>query len=176
MHTCMHTCMNLDATLNRSICPASASYTERRLRSRDFKTIKNCCHPHPLIQLWISKCNVLSPQHCFDAAKCPSPPGSISIIFVTICWCGSFHDVSVCLYETSTTSYIYRNVHAYGMLYSFCIGKTSRIHLWTPCVHACMQIHTLNSYRFYMHRVSKKNVLITKTSWCLQMLAALVTL
>ena len=30
-----------------------------------------------------AKCNILSPRHCFDAAKCPSPPGSIGIIFVT---------------------------------------------------------------------------------------------
>ena len=43
-------------------------------------------------------------------------------------------------------------------------------------VHVCMQIHTLNRYRFYMHSVSKKNVLVTKISLCMQMLAALVTL
>ena len=42
--------------------------------------------------------NILSPRHCFDEAKCPSPPGSIGIIFVTQLYVYSldfcaFHDV-----------------------------------------------------------------------------------
>ena len=37
----------------------------------------------PTHQILNAKCNILSPRHCFDEAKCPSPPGSIGIIFVT---------------------------------------------------------------------------------------------
>ena len=34
-----------------------------------------------------SKCNALLPRHCSNAAKCPSPPGSIGILSVTLCYC-----------------------------------------------------------------------------------------
>ena len=33
-----------------------------------------------------SKCNVLLPRHCSNAAKCQSPPGSIGILSVTLCY------------------------------------------------------------------------------------------
>ena len=30
------------------------------------------------------ECSVLLPRHCFDAEKCPSPPDSISIVFLDL--------------------------------------------------------------------------------------------
>ena len=38
---------------------------------------------HPTLN---SKCNALFPRHCSNAAKCPSPPVSIGILSVTLCY------------------------------------------------------------------------------------------
>ena len=46
-------------------------------------------HSQELLGAWSStpnlnsKCNALLPRHCSNAAKCPSPPGSIGILSVT---------------------------------------------------------------------------------------------